>query len=207
MSFLTTRPPCSHITYQNAVTAGGGLVLFQEAWGIYQHQGETDEYYIQQNHDGTWGNPVSMSWAAGYVSAAGVEPEPTITGINRLGEVLGLGIGPSSSSWYDTLLYSTNTNTLTDLSTLLPQSGKWLNPLPVAIDEQGRILLQASGINNDIPGGLLLLTPDGFSSNPVAVPAPEPATLVFGLVTLAALALRQAVGRRPASDQDHSMDR
>ena len=68
--------------------------------------------------------------------------------------------------------------------------GYWMNN-PVAMDDQGRILMTGS-VNGPDPGptSYFLLTPDGMTSNPI--PAPEPTALVtLGSVSIGLLIRRR----------------
>jgi hypothetical protein len=64
----------------------------------------------------------------------------------------------------------------------------------VAIDESGRILLEASPVAGG-PEQTLLLTPAGVSSDPLAVPAPEPGSFAVMAMAMAALAMKRKYER------------
>ena len=55
----------SSLTYQNAVSNGEGIVTYQGYWNspLGSYTG-TDEFYVKQNPDGTWGSPTLM-WQGG----------------------------------------------------------------------------------------------------------------------------------------------
>ena len=80
--------------------------------------------------------------------------------------------------------YNASTNSLTNISSLSVLTGSpYFGLSPIAIDDQGRILLHA---NEDGPNGIIfptiLLTPDGVSTGP-PLSAPEPATMLsWGLI-------------------------
>jgi hypothetical protein len=183
-------------------TNGNGLYVAIDASGVYGHQGTSEVYDVTQNANGTWSSPTGM-WTGGMqfdgTPSAGLA---SITGINKLNEVLGVGADPTATNGAglpQTYLYDANTNSLLNLSTLgVLLAGGWNNIVPIAIDQQGRILLEAGGpiLNASAPEHTLLLTPQGVSSNPLAVPAPEPGALALAVVTLAALAVRQAARNR-----------
>jgi PEP-CTERM motif len=96
------------------------------------------------------------------------------------------GANPDSRDFF---LYNLNTGVRTELASLLPSG--WTLGLPIAIDDQGRILVSAeSAATNWNNTELFLLTPAGLSSSPLATP--EPTTFV----TLAVAGIGLAVRRR-----------
>ena len=145
-------------------------------------------YYSQHNADGSWSSPTSILQGNGqYNGNLGI----SVVGLNNLNQVLGT---VSSIGQYDqynaTVLYNIGTHTLTNLSALAlngPLSGYvYANIVPVAIDDSGRILLQAAPYGGSAVQGeqTLLLTPTDMPGNPV--PAPEPGS--FAVMALAAAA-------------------
>ena len=96
----------------------------------------------------------------------------TIAGINTANQAL---VGTTyADQAYNSLVYNFATNTITNLETL-PQvtNGTFSNLIPLAIDNQGQILLvAATGGTGD--SDILLLTPSG---DPM-VTAPEPGTWI-----------------------------
>ena len=186
---------------------GSGIIVAINTAGVYGHEGSSESYFVKQGPDGTWGTPTAM-WSGGVEFQGTPTPgEASITGMNKLNEVLGVGSdgslngSPSGLGLPQTYLYNLNTNSLLNLSTLnVLLAGGWNNIAPIAIDNQGRILVEASEspVTGDRLEHTILLTPEGVSSNPLAVPAPEPGALALAVVTIAALTLRRAVrGRRP----------
>jgi hypothetical protein len=113
----------------------------------------------------------------------------TITGINTANQAL-LGSGYTG---FGALVYNFATQTLTNLQDLPPFStGAYFNPVPLAIDNAGQLLIEATV---DTPTGFvidtLLLSP---SDGPVT--APEPGTwIIWALVGGASC----AVARRARS--------
>ena len=107
----------------------------------------------------------------------------TIVGINTANQVL-LGTSFPDRA-YDALVYNINTQTLTDLD-YLPAitSGDYSNLQPIAIDNQGQILVTTSVYT---PEGTaldtLLLTPGGA---PEPLAAPEPGSCVLWFVATCA---------------------
>ncbi len=192
-------------TVLNSITTNGnGLYVAIDAIGVAGHEGTSEVYYVSKSPDGSWSSPTGM-WSGGNQfdgsPSAGLA---SITGVNKLNEVLGVGADPTATNGAglpQTYLYNANTNSLLNLATLgVLQAGGWNNIMPIAIDDQGRILLEAGTplTSGSTAEYTLLLTPQGVSSDPVLVPAPEPGVLAFAVVTIAALVLRRAVrGRRP----------
>jgi hypothetical protein len=187
-------PIRAYSTPLSAFTNGQGTYVAIDAYGVYGHRGSADVYSVKRNPDGTWGNPTAM-WSGGDQFDGLPSPAlASITGINKLNEVLGMGSG-GGFSWPQTYLYELNSRTLLNLGDLnVLQSGGWNNLRPIAIDDQGRILLQASlnPVMGDRHQHTLLLTPEGVSSDPLAVPAPEPGPLALAVLTITAQALRRA---------------
>jgi hypothetical protein len=117
----------------------------------------------------------------------------SITGINNLNQVLGqMSVQPNALA--DAVVFKIKSNSLTDLSTYLLAQG-YNNVIPLAIDDLGRILVEAG---EGVSGGehLLVLSPDGVSSGPLVVPVPEPAMLAVLTLAMIAFAAHRARGRR-----------
>lgn len=193
------NPLNAYSTPLNAITNGQGTYVAIDAYGVNGHMGQAEVYSVQQNPNGTWGTPTAL-WSGGeQFSGSASAAMASITGINKLNEVLGVGSDGSvgGSGLPQTYLYNLNTSSLLDLSTLgVLTSGGWSNIQPIAIDDQGRILLQAmpaptTGLTSE---QTLLLTPASVSPDEFA--APEPGTLTLAFVAIAALAARRAVRLR-----------
>ena len=203
------NPAFTYSTLVSAMTDGKGTFVGIDASGVNGHDGGSDVYYITQNADGTWGSPQKM-WYGGYIDGTSGPYNSTasITGINALGEVLGTGAS-LYVAWNNipqSFLYNIKSNTFTDLTRLpvwADANGWSVDPKPIAIDDQGRILLSVGYGGFSPPlyseeGHTILLTPEGVSSSPLMVPAPEPGALVLACLSLTALAVRRAFrGRRP----------
>ena len=152
--------------------------------------------YTATRLDGGFFGPLKPLWN----SPNGIYGGGTVASVldlNNAGQALGLdaGIDPHYNSLLgsrDVFLFDLHSGVRTELASLLPQGLSW--PDPIALDDQGRILLRAD--KPDVPGvyhsqtELLLLTPAGLSSTPIATP--EPSTLA----TLAVAGLGLAVHRR-----------
>jgi hypothetical protein len=147
-------------------------------------------YYVQQNAGGSWGGTTSamVGPSTGYNNQTFV----SVVGLNGANQIL---LGTSyPGTQYDALVYNVNSHTLTDLATLPPfANGAYSNLHPIAIDDQGRILLQATSTS---PSGwtqdTLLLTPDGVSSDPIILSAPEPGSWAVMALAVAAFAAHRA---------------
>jgi hypothetical protein len=118
-----------------------------------------------------------------------------------------MGNGAWSNSGTDIMLYNLNSRGSTDLSQLFfsaESSGNWpiaytySNFSPIALDNNGRIVLSAISFNANIGESEtnLLLTPDDRSSLPLEVPAPEPGTLAVMVLAIAGFAARRVRDRR-----------
>jgi hypothetical protein len=190
-------------TLASPVTNNNGVFVAIDESGVYGHEGSSDVYLVRQNPGGTWSTPSAL-WQGGLSFITGL-PNPalaSIAGINKLNEVLGVGSDGSTNGLPQSYLYDPNSNSVLNLRTLgVLIAGGWTNVLPIAIDDQGRMLLQAapSPTSGDRSEHTLLLTPEGVSSPPFAVPAPEPGATALAVLTITGLALRRAVRGRPRS--------
>jgi hypothetical protein len=112
----------------------------------------------------------------------------SIAGINTANQVL-LGTSYSISPYNDAMVYNMNTQTLTDLQSLPAISaGGYNNLVPIAIDNQGQVLIIApfDATANGSGVDTLLLTPGATAPEPLATP--EPSTwLIWTLIGGAAL--------------------
>jgi MYXO-CTERM domain-containing protein len=154
-------------------------------------------YYVQQNAGGSWG--ATTSAMVGQTTGYNGQIFVSVIGLNGANQIL---LGTSyPGTQYDSLVYNVNSHTLTDLATLPPfANGTYSNLLPIAIDDQGRILLQATSTS---PSGwtqdTLLLTPDGVSSDPIILSAPEPSSWAVMVLAVAAFAAHRMRERRRRS--------
>ena len=107
----------------------------------------------------------------------------------------------STSQANAAILYNINTHTSTDLWALLSSANAgFINVVPLAIGDQGQIVLEAQPeANESDPRHTLLLTPNGVSPLPLEVPAPESSTLALMLLTLAGFAGRRLRASRRGS--------
>lgn len=108
-----------------------------------------------------------------------------------------LGFYQGQTGW---TVFNLNTNQSWELYRSL--GGYWMDQ-PLAMDDQGRILM-AGGLN--VAGGgspemMLLLTPDGVTSNPI--PAPEPTALVMLSVVSIGFIVRRSSGWRRTFAERH----
>lgn len=177
-----------------------GLAAGINPYGVNGHEGFTEAFITQQQPNGSWGPPTAL-WA-GTENFGGWGTNVGIDGISANGQVLGYGVASPSSSLTQLFLYDPGTHTRTNLTTLInsilrptDQGPYWLiNTTQAQIDDQGRLLVQASPGPWGTPQHSFLLIPDNL---PNQVPAPEPAAwaafalLMGGLVAHGRLRARQ----------------
>jgi hypothetical protein len=179
-----------------AMNANGFVAAVEDVSSV----GETYQgvaYFVQRNPDGSWGSPSGM-WAGPFRDAFGPDNEgPTILGINKMNEAVGIMYDPSYPYSSNAALFNMNTGVLTNLSSLSILS-KYVYIYPLAIDDLGRILLEADPVS-DGPEQTLLLTPDGVSSDPIILSAPEPGSWAVMALAVAAFAAHRARERRRCS--------
>jgi hypothetical protein len=177
---------------QSNVMNANGVVAAVENWGVNGHFEYSEAYIVQPNSNGSWSTPIGI-WS-GNINESDYIPGAyanLITGVNNLNQILG-SMGLNAPPYYnlsDAVLYNMNSHTLTDLTTLLGSAG-FADTLPIALDDDGRILLSGTEFNINL-GPVqtnLLLTPAGLSAAPLEVPAPEPGALAIGLLAIAGFA-------------------
>jgi hypothetical protein len=192
-------PAFAYSTVFSPSMNANGIVVAIDSAGVYGHQGESSVYYVQRNADGSWGLP-NVVWTG--TTQFGQGPNiggVVIAGINNLNQIVGLNYNPNYPSLYNAVLYDIGTHTLTNLSAL-PGLAGYTNIVPIAIDDQGRILVEAS----PVPGSgvqseqTLLLTPAGGPGNEVGVP--EPSSLAVMVLAMGAFAVRRLRDRIRRSD-------
>ncbi len=197
--------PANAFAYiQSAVMNANGIAAVLEVTGVNGHWYAGDAYYVQEKANGSWGAPVRMFSGPTDFDGSALPNQGSaqqlgisIAGINNLNQVLGfVQYGPNS--WQSgPFVYNINTQTSTQLGNL---NGNYLNVQPLAIADNGRLLLEGQPIATGGPDHTLLLTPDGTSPNPLTV-APEPASSAVMALAAAAFALRQRGQRRRAHAQ------
>ena len=148
-----------------------GIVTGQVLSGVSGHTlaAESQVFAAQRQPDGTYG-PVQVLWTSPTNRYGGGTPAQAF-GINIQDVVLGQS-GYLYSYDRSALLYNVDTK---ELLTLPSQIGRWDIDIPRAIDDQGRLLFV--GNTADQRDHVLLLTPEGVSSDPIATP--EPSTLAI----------------------------
>ncbi len=175
-----------------------GIVVAVNASGVNDLSSDV-AYYVQHNPNGSWGSPMIM-WSGdwpqyGVASVAGL----SVTGLNNLNQVLGQmahgGVPYQGNNLTDTVLYNINSHTLINLSNSPAVQGYYVE-YPLAIDDQGRILLEVTQGNNPHIQDTLLLTPDGVSSDPIILSAPEPGSWAVMALAVAAFAMHRTRERR-----------
>lgn len=159
---------------QNGVFAGIDLV------GVASHAAAAQSIAMssQQQPDGTFGPLTSLfsSLTNDYMGG----PHTQVLDLNNRDQVLGVNIPLTSIYDRDFLVYDIRSGEVTHLGPQVP--GWFLSPVGAALDDEGRILLNAYNLTT--PGSVhtLLLTPDGLTISPAPVPEPTTlATLIVGL--------------------------
>jgi len=191
------NPNNAFSTVTSAIENANGIVAAMDYAGTNGHDGTGEAYYVQQTGNGTWSAPVGI-WGGDTQNFQNLTHGGlSVVGINKLNEILGTmgtNYGPNTT---DTVLYNIATHTLTDF-TASGILANYSDPTPIAIDDQGRILLQATSFSTTagISEHTLLLTPAGVSSVPVPMSAPEPgswAVMALAMAGFVAHRVRAAV--------------
>ena len=177
----------------NAVAYGGG------GWQKYE------PYYVQRNPDGSSGQPVVIG--PGYFHEGSPIPGDGSPGVqlalDKSGDIV---VTTQSGEWpvqSDISVYNMATKTSTDITSLpaLVNNG-YSNPINgysylrlLSVNDDGRLLLMSdhqTGLTTFVNNDLLLLTPAGVSSDPIAMNAPEPGSLAVMAMALVAFAAHRA---------------
>jgi hypothetical protein len=201
-------PPAEGGTFPNY--SGTGLVtlysngiaialdqLTQTAGDEWQR---SDLYYVRQNANGTWGQPVVIAQGPTHIGPDIGQGPGIGASVDKAGDIL---VSTQSAQLYGqstVTLYNVNTQVSTDLSTL-PGLAGFSNLRVLSMDQDGRILILANNPTNLESDDLLLLTPAGVLSDPIIMNAPEPGSWAVMAMALAACAAhrgRQRRGRKAA---------
>jgi len=180
----------------NLILNANGIAVAVDSFGVNGHMINNEVYYVQHNADGSSGQPVGV-WAGTPqfqgLGGGGFQ----LVGLSNTNEIL-INNFASPSQANVALLYNINTHTLTDLWGLLNSANVPFNNLvPLAIDNDGRILLGAQPTASYLdPQHTLLLTPEGVSSEPLLLPVPEPGTLAVMLLAIAGFVSHRLRERR-----------
>ncbi len=174
-----------------------GIVVAVDNLGIGDLTYTQAAYYVQHHADGSWGEPVTILQAYGQAAAGNVQEALAIVGISSTNQALINNLVGDPEHSPTALLYNLNTQSTTDLGSLLQSAGYW-EPKGLAIDADGRILLAAvkPGYGSGFGPTNLLLTPDGLSPDPIEVPVPEPGTLAVMLVAIGGFVTHRLRERR-----------
>ncbi len=180
--------PANAFNYiQSAVMNANGVVVAIDDSGVNGHYGTGSVYVVQLNANGSWG-PSMAVWSGNeqFIISSNIYIHANlVTGVNNLNQVLGtIGIDPLYGQATNVVLYNVNSHSLTDLDTLFYKSaaggiyqskGDYVINQPIALDDDGRILLGATRFdpNDGLTPTTLLLTPDGLSSDPSRGPRPR----------------------------------
>ena len=134
----------SYVT--SAIMNSNGVVAAMNFAGTAGHENWYDEYTVQRNPDGTWGQPVLV-----YSGGLGFQGAPeafSVVGLSKSNEIL-IFDNNTNSQANEAMLYNVNTHTVTDLFTLLSSARAPLyEPRADAIDDDGQILLEAQPSDN-----------------------------------------------------------
>jgi hypothetical protein len=196
-------PPTSGSSFPNSSTPVGvtfypnGLAVALDA--VVQNAGSPgwqryDPYYVQQNSDGSWGQPVQITQGATHYGPPTGGAPGVQYWVDKSGDIL-VGVqNDNNAAQSRYTVFNLNTKTSADISSLpvLANNG-FSNFHVLAMDDNGRILGWAghqtsTGFSNDA----LLLTPPGVSSGPIAMNAPEPSSLAVMALAMAAFAAHRA---------------
>ncbi len=192
-------PANAYSTVFSPLMNANGIVVAIDSAGVYGHQGESSVYYVQRNADGSWGSP-NVVWTGTTVFGQGPNiGGVVIAGINNLNQIVGtMSYDVNQPTLTNAVLYDIGTHTLTNLSAL-PGLAGYINVIPIAIDDSGRILVEASPVFGSSVQGeqTLLLTPTGGPGNEVGVPEPSSlAVMVLAMGAFAVRCLRDRIRRR-----------
>lgn len=206
---LNNAPIYNPMTYGNPNNAysqvdGGflnqnGLFVGNNVYGVAGHVAGAGSvvYTSQRQVDGTFG-PVTTLWGSPTNHSTGdqVSAAMFVNNRNQILGVSGIPYSPNSYNAKDFYLFDADTNTRTDLKTLLPE---WQLLNELGLDEQGRILLYAHRWDQQEGDQYhsLLLTPTNLFPDPTRVP--EPTTLATLTLGMSYLASRRSSRRRAAS--------
>ena len=175
-------------SYDGAATMNSnGLVAGTFVAGVgdkfYTDQG----FYVQHNADGSWGQPMSFYQGNSQPAAGQVLFDFSIVGLTNTNQIL-FNTNSNVAGGTGAEVFNINTHTLTNLVPLLDNIGI-IQPMALAIDNNGQVVV-SSYVWSSSGDQLMsyLLTPDGVSSAPLEVPAPEPGTLAVMLLAIAGFA-------------------
>ena len=159
-----------------------------------------DAYYVMQNPDGSWGQPIAVASSGTQygASASFLNMESGFSvSLSKSGNIL---IGNTNQSagypMNEASVYNMSTQTTTDLATIpYLVSNNYSNLRAIAIDDDGRILVEAlHQTSSTASEDFLLLTPAGLSPDPL--PIPEPSTLAVMTLAVAAFGIHRTLERR-----------
>jgi hypothetical protein len=214
-SLLDTLPPLTNAPINDPLTHGNpnfayshfdlngvflnkeGVFAATDLTGVSGYVSESSSIVdmATRQANGTFG-PLTALWNSpndGSSFQGWSDNSARVLDLNNAGQLLGAdnsghNIDLASPGYRVFFVYDPHSGIKTEIASLLPTG--WGNGYPVALDDQGRILLYASTAENDWNNSsLLLLTPAGLSSTPL--PAPEPTTLATLAVAGFGLAIRR----------------
>jgi hypothetical protein len=181
----------------NSVMNSNGIVAATDNYGVYGHWSYGEAYYVQHNADGSWGQPVGVFQGNWQSADEGPRSGFNIVGISNSNDIL-INNFSSTSQLNAALAYNISTHTLTDLFTVVSSAhAGFIDLVPIAIDNDGRILLEGRPLADvSQPLHTLLLTPDGVSSSPLESPVPEPGALAVLVMAIAGIAAKKHYKKR-----------
>ncbi|APW60025.1 hypothetical protein [Paludisphaera borealis] len=175
--------------YQNA----SGFTVYTESSGVYGHSvGQTvlnagQAPFSVDSLAKTIGGTASIPPGGGSYYRNG--PGFVVAGINSLNQVLFSNPGYYWPTGATVNLYDSRSGSVVDLAQTIGYAYSPSLTIPLALDEQGRILLslpRSDGSGTD----LLLLSPTDLPIGPVAIP--EPSLIAFAACVAAGAVLRTA---------------
>jgi hypothetical protein len=209
LPLIDTPPTYSPDTYgkrenafayiQTSLLNANRMAAVVEVTGVNGHWYQGDAYYTQQSPGGSWSVPTriflgqtDLDGSALPYHAQSVQLGISIVGINDHNQVLGWSQPGPYSSQSGPFVYNINTRTSISLGNL---DGNYLNVQPIAISDDGALMLEGQPVGAGGPDHTLLLTPDGVSPSSLTV-APEPGAWTVMSLAAAGLALREHQRRR-----------
>src|SRR5262249_33194708 len=138
------NPRNAYSLVETSLMNPNGIVAAIDSAGVYGHSEWNTIYYSQRNSDGSWGSPVVMWRGSTQFGQGPVIGGASITGINKLNQVLGWVQPDGNYAVPQPVLYDINSRSLINLASYLASQPQPYHDIrPIALDDQGRILLQA----------------------------------------------------------------
>jgi hypothetical protein len=186
--------------YPNGIATATDLVGYSSQPGSSWDR--HDLYYVPRNPDGSWGQPVAILQGLPVTGQVIGGNTSTILGLSKTGNILMSESGYGPTGYVNSAsVFNINTQTSTNLTTFpILVNNNYSNIQAIAIDDQGRILVDATHPGNSpsqpYTEDTLLLTPSGVTSDPIILSTPEPGSWAVMAIAVAAFAAHRARGRR-----------